>query len=115
MPNSSDKRFAGALQEEIKALQGAGRTREFKAGEVIFSAGGAGGGFYVVEKGEGEVSALVATEESRLLATIGPADFFGEMAVLDDAPRSATARAGVATRATFLSRDELLGLLEKKP
>jgi signal transduction histidine kinase len=57
----------------------------------------------------------VVGQEQRVLATIGPGDFFGEMAVVDDAPRSASAIAEKDTRAFFLGRDKLLGLLGRRP
>jgi signal transduction histidine kinase len=46
---------------------------------------------------------------------IGPGEFFGEMAVFDQAPRSATATAEMATRTLFISRDNLLELLRHRP
>jgi signal transduction histidine kinase len=50
-----------------------------------------------------------------MLATIGPGDFFGEMAVVDDGPRSATATAETATRTYFVKRQKLLDLIERRP
>lgn len=91
-----------------------GRTRKFLAGEVLFSAGEPGDGFYVIESGRVQISAPVVGGE-RLLATLGPGDSVGEMAVLDDAPRSATARAETDTEARHMRRDELLQILEKQP
>jgi signal transduction histidine kinase len=113
--SSSAQRFSGALQEELRALHQAGEARSFRAGEIVFSAGDPGDGFYLVESGQVQISAMVGNNESRVLATIGAGDFFGEMAVLDDAPRSATARAECDTTATFLSRAELLDLLDRRP
>ncbi len=92
-----------------------GRIRKFPPGEVIFSAGDSGNGFYIIETGRVQLSAVVANGEPRALAVCGPGDFFGEMAILDDAPRSATARAEIETEAIFLSREELLKLLETRP
>ncbi len=114
MPRRGE-RFSGAIRAELEALQSAGETRTFRAGEVIFSAGDPGDGFYVIENGRVQIIASFAGTEPRVLATITAGDFFGEMAVLDDAPRSATAKAETDTRATFLSRDELLELLERRP
>ncbi|MBI4622153.1 MAG: cyclic nucleotide-binding domain-containing protein [Verrucomicrobia bacterium] len=115
MATSNEKRFAGELSEELRALHSTAPDRLFRAGDVIFSAGDPGDGFYVVESGQVQISAVVGNNESRVLASIGPGDFFGEMAVLDDAPRSATARAEIDTKAFFLGRDQLLGLLERRP
>lgn len=92
-----------------------GQVRSFAAGEIIFKSGDPGDGFYVVESGRVRISAVVGQNEPRLLAVIGPGDFFGEMAVVDDAPRSATATAEVDTKAFFLAREKLLHLLTRRP
>lgn len=115
MASANAKRFVGVLSEELHALEADGHVRNFRAGEVIFSAGDAGDGFYVVESGLVRISVVVSGNETRVLATIGPGDFFGEMAVVDDAPRSATAIAEQDTKAFFLSRETLLRLLEERP
>ncbi len=112
---SSDHNISTTLQAELKALHAAGTVRRFPAGTLIFSAGDPGDGFYVIKSGEVRIDAIVANGEMRTLATIGPDDFVGEMAVFDDAPRSATARATANTEATFLSRDEALQLLDRRP
>ncbi len=106
--------FSGALRE-VPSLQTAGERRTFAAGEIVFSAGDPGDGFYVIEVGRVEILAPLVNGSPRVLATIEAGDFFGEMAVLDQAPRSATARAALHTQARFLSREELLALLEQEP
>jgi signal transduction histidine kinase len=89
--------------------------RKFRRGAVIFSAGDIGDGFYVVESGQVRISAVLGENEPRVLATIGPGDFFGEMSVVDDAPRSATATAEVDTQAVFIEREKLLTLIADRP
>lgn len=104
------------LGDEFRGPGGTSRVRRFKADELIFSAGDPGDGFYLIESGTVQITASVAgTTEPRVLATLGPGDSVGEMAVLDDAPRSATARASADTEAIFVSREELLLLLDRKP
>jgi len=115
MSSSTTSRFTSVLLDELRALKAVGIHREFPAGAVIFSAGDPGDGFYLVESGRVRISATVGDQETRLLAMIGPGDFFGEMAVLDDAPRSATAITEVATGTIFLGRDEFLRLLDQQP
>lgn len=106
---------AGLLNDQFQTLAAEGERRTFKPGEVIFSAGDEGDGSYLVVAGRVRISAVVGSNESRVLATLGPGDFFGEMAVLDDAPRSATATAETRTRTLFIQRGKLLDLLGRQP
>lgn len=115
MSSSSASRFTSVLLDELRALKAVGQRRNFAPDEVIFSAGDAGDGFHVVESGRVRIEAGEGEEGAHLLATIGPGDFFGEMAVLDDAPRSASATAEVETSTVFLGRDELIRLLHQQP
>jgi len=115
MPVASPAHAAKELSADLRALAPAGRTRTFASGKVIFAAGDAGDGCHVVVSGRVEISAPVAPGESRVLAHIGPGDFFGEMAVIDDAPRSATATAEQPTKTLFLEKRKLLDLLERRP
>ena len=115
MAPAEGKRFAGLLQEELQALQHTAKIRRFPPGETIFRAGEPGDGFYLVESGRVTISATVGEHESRSLANIVAGEFFGEMALLDDAPRSATAIADEETRAYFIGREEFLRLLEQRP
>ena len=112
---SSRKRSTDSAADHWRTLVSGGKPRTFQSGEVIFAAGDPGDGFYVVESGSVRISAVVGQNEPRLLAKIGEGDFFGEMAVLDDAPRSATATAEGETRVLFVERDQLLDLLERQP
>ena len=115
MSEPNEIRFANVLGAELRLPGNTGRTRKFSAGEIIFSAGDSGNGFYVLETGRVKLTAVVGNGETRVLAVFGPGDFFGEMAVLDDAPRSGTATAEEVSEAIFLSRDELLALLDQRP
>ncbi|MEO5958165.1 MAG: ATP-binding protein [Opitutaceae bacterium] len=93
-----------------------GRVRRFKAGETLFSEGESGDEFYLIESGRVEVSAtVVGGAEPRLLSTVGPGGCVGEMAVLDGALRSATARSATDTETVVISREELRQLLERQP
>jgi signal transduction histidine kinase len=115
MASSPRKRSSDGLNDAWRDLVSGGELRAFPAGAVIFAAGDPGDGFYVVESGAVRIEAVVGQNESRGLATIGVGDFFGEMAVLDDAPRSATATAEVDTTVRFVERDRLLQLLDRQP
>jgi signal transduction histidine kinase len=115
MSSTPDQRLVNVLLDELKTNGRSGEIRRFRAGETIFSAGDPGDGFYLVNAGRVKISAPVSQDELRLLAVIEAGDFFGEMAVLDDAPRSATATAETDTETLFLGRDQLLDLLQSRP
>ena len=67
-------------------------TQHFRAGENIFLEGDQGGSVYLIDKGKVEISKK-ADYEKVILATLGWNEIFGEMALVDNNPRSATAKA----------------------
>jgi MFS family permease len=73
------------------------------AGQAIFHQGDAGDRFYVIAKGEVDVSV-----DGAATASLGPGDFFGEIALLRDVPRTATVTARTALSAFTLERDEFI-------
>jgi signal transduction histidine kinase len=101
--------------QEFQDLQKTAELRSYSEGNVIFSQGDLGDGFFHVESGEVEISAQISNDERRVFARVGPGEIFGEMAVLDDGPRSATATAGCATRVYFIGREELFRILQDNP
>ena len=64
----------------------------FRSGTVIFNEGDPAGDVYVIISGEVEIVHIKDGEET-VVATLGKEDVFGDMALINDAPRSATARA----------------------
>jgi signal transduction histidine kinase len=109
------KLFSGLSAAELDLVRSSGVLREHPANFEIFKEGDAGDGIYVVTDGQVQISALVGQDERRVLGKIGPGDFFGEMAVLDNEPRSATATTEVASKLVFIPRDKLMRMLEKSP
>ena len=111
----SNKLFRQLLPQEMEHLHGATRELTFAADQPIFSQGDPGDGIYFVKEGSVQISTTVSTGDSKVLTRIGPGDLFGEMAVLDNDPRSASATAERPTTVFFISRPELLQLLERMP
>ncbi len=91
-------------------LEEEGTIRSFGPGEVVFSEGDEGDEMFVIDRGEVELFGRRG-EADILLAKLGPEEFFGEMAVLTGAPRSATARVLGTTELRVIGREELRGLV----
>jgi signal transduction histidine kinase len=107
--------FVQLLAAELQNLKRTAATFELHAGDVVFRQGDPGNGVYVVEDGVVEISALIQGQQRRVLSQLGPGTFFGEMAVLDEQPRSATVTALVDTTLSFISSEEMRGALAKSP
>ncbi len=85
------------------------------AGEALFTAGEPGESLYVVRKGEVELFIRDTTGQKILLAIAGANEVFGELALLDRSPRSATAVALMDSELLELDREDLLLLFQKTP
>ena len=107
--------FCQLSPEELGALRLIAHERTFGAGREVFEEGQKGDGMYVVKDGLVEISVLVGPDVRRVFSRIGPGDMFGEMAVLDEKPRSARAVAVNETAAYFIGREEMLALLGRSP
>jgi CRP/FNR family transcriptional regulator, cyclic AMP receptor protein len=80
--------FADLNQREVKQIARLFKQRTFPAGETVVQEGSGGAAFYVIESGEATV--FVAGKE---YSTLGPGDYFGEIALIDGGARLATVTA----------------------
>lgn len=101
--------------EELKVLRQVTLERRFATGQEIFREGEPGDGVYVVKAGSVEISGMLNQGTPRVFSTIGPGGVFGEMAVIEHRPRSASAVAVGDTEVYFIPRGELLTLIERSP
>ena len=107
--------FAELNQEELAELSARMVSRRFSAGQVVFHHGDPAGLLYIIQKGKIKISYATAEGQEALLAILGKDDFFGELALLDEAPRSATAQALEPTETLTLHREEFLHFLRHNP
>jgi ATP-binding cassette subfamily B protein len=82
---------------------------------VIFEEGDLGDRLYFIDRGEVEVVVTGPTGEERRVALLRDGDYFGEMALLEDVPRTATVRTRVPTTLLGLGREQFLDLLQAVP
>ncbi len=86
--------FEGLEEESLGKVAAIVKKAVVEEGEVLFSEGDPGDAFYIVHEGGVELSVSRPSGQVEKLAVKRPGEAFGEMALLNDAPRSATARAG---------------------
>jgi len=96
--------FAPLPAPTLEALASSMTRREVPAGETVFRQGDHGDRFYIVDSGEIEIEI-----DGREANVLGPGEHFGEIALLRDIPRTATARARKETQLYALERDAFLG------
>ncbi len=103
--------FAHVDDEALHALAGRMRRRRFRRNEVVFHRGDVGDSLQVVVSGGVKIVLPSEDGDEAIIASLWPGDAFGEMALLDGSPRSATATALEATETLSLPRDEFMRLL----
>ena len=89
-------------------------TVELAAGEVVFREGDLGTEMYIINEGKVEILNRMG-EEDRVLAVLEKGDFFGEMSVLEDLPRAATARALTDARLLQINGSTFDQMLQGNP
>jgi CRP-like cAMP-binding protein len=109
------KLFAGLPAGDLEQLKQSAHVLSFPAAYQIFKEGDRGDGLYLVREGQVQISAVIGQDERRILTRIGPGDFFGEMAVLDNAPRSASALTEEPSTLYFIPSPDLLEALDHSP
>jgi len=85
-------------------------TRDYAAGQTIFREGDKGGELFVVKRGKVEIRS-----GNRLLETLGENEIFGEMALIDDSPRSATVIAATDATVAPITEKQYLFLVRHTP
>jgi CRP/FNR family transcriptional regulator, cyclic AMP receptor protein len=102
--------FSGVSPKGLRALVAAATEIDVKPGKVLVREGGFDSDLFVIISGTAEVS-----RGSRRLRAMGEGDFFGEMALLNRAPRSATVTATSPMTVMVLGWRELEGILQEEP
>jgi CRP/FNR family cyclic AMP-dependent transcriptional regulator len=102
--------FAGLSRGELIALAKATEDMEVEAGKTLTREGESGREFFVIVEGR-----VAVTKDGDEIRTLGPGDFFGEIALLEDRPRTATVTAQSPLRFFVLTRQSFRSLLAHQP
>ncbi len=106
--------FAAIEGEELAALADIALEQTFQPGEIVFEENQAPHHLYIIVQGKVEVFRRVDSSE-RPLAFLGEKECFGEMAILDDQPRSASVRAAEPTTVLKIDRESFRELILERP
>jgi len=104
--------FKDLTKRELRAIERILHRRNYKEGEVIFNEGDPGVGMYIIEKGRINI---ILGKEQKLLAVLSDTEFFGEIALLSETPRTAGAISVMPTQILGFFQSDLFGLLETNP
>jgi len=102
--------FAGCSPAQVAEIAAVAQEDAFEIGQIVVTQGSLGQAFYLVLSGRVEIR-----RDGKSLGAFGPGEFFGEMSLLDQAPRSATVRAVEQTSCLMLSSWDFRALLENQP
>lgn len=102
--------WAGLNTKDLQAIIKVSEERKFETGDIILGKGEGGVGFYLIMDGSVEVKT-----DSKILAKLGPGQFFGEMSVIDNQPRSADVIAAEPSRCFIVSEWSFKALISENP
>ncbi len=112
---ASARLFEDLPRPALERLAERTQHRHFDAGEGVFNEGDPGAALYIVAEGEVRIDIASPAGEKVTLVFLGPGEAFGELALLDNAPRSADAVATEATTLLSLYRKDFFSILEGEP
>ena len=107
--------FSEVSTDDLRFVADALVESEYFPGERVFDIGEQGDQLYLIVKGSIGISLSPDPEAQEFVATIGAGEHFGEMNLLDDLPRSATAHVLEETRLLSLEKGRLRGLILSYP
>jgi len=103
------------LATEMERLREAMRPVELSDGDILFHRGDPGDAFYIVQSGQVRIFTCDEAGREITLARLGPGEAFGELALLDDNPRSASVSAIGPVTLLRLSRDDFRARVHASP
>ncbi len=107
--------FSGLPQGHLRRVVDIGLEEQYRIGATIFAEGEPGDKFYLIVEGAVRISRIVPGMGEEALAVLRPGAYFGEMSLIDDAPRSATAMCHEKCRLFVVNRPRPRGPAVRRP
>src|SRR5436305_968873 len=105
--------FAELDDRELASVAAVAKTRRYAKDDVVFHADESGDVFSLIKEGQVKVTMISPEGKENILSMLGPGEFFGEMALLDNEPRSATVIATEALELAIIWRSAFLHILSE--
>jgi CRP-like cAMP-binding protein len=107
--------FKGCTSEDFELISGLFQERKVKPNTTIFSEKMPAEALYIVKSGKVKISVMEGESDEIGLLELGPGDFFGEIALIQESSRAVTARAESAVEVLMLTRRDFVALLDLDP
>ena len=107
--------FEWLSKNELRIVEQMLHQRQYKKGETVFNEGEPGAGMYIVKNGEVGITRKMDNGAELALALVKECGFFGELALLDEIPRSASAKAATDAVLFAFSKPSLESLCRRNP
>jgi signal transduction histidine kinase len=105
--------FPGIPRDEANELVSVGEIRKFPANTILCHENAIASTFYIILDGNVKVTKMIDANQERMLKTLGAGDFFGEMALIHDAPRAATVTTVTPITAIEIRKDAFDNLMQR--
>jgi signal transduction histidine kinase len=107
--------FPELTTTELQVMDAAAQEQRYEPGDLLCREGEIGRRLFIISEGEAEI--FVQTDENQLILVknVGPADYFGEMALINDAPRAATVRAITKCSTLEIDREAFVATIDQNP
>jgi len=107
--------FRGSSAEEIDLAAGLFQERQIKQNTIIFTEKMPAEALYIIKSGNVRISVMAGEGEEKSLLLLGPGEFFGELALLQEESRLVSARAETPVELLLLTRNDFQALIELDP
>ncbi len=107
--------FKGCSTEELQLIQGFFQERLIKSNTIIFTQKMPAEALYLIKSGYVKISIMAAEGDEKTLLVLGPGEFFGELALLQEESRMVTARSDTAAEILLITRKDFHALMELDP
>jgi signal transduction histidine kinase len=105
--------FPGIPRDEANELVSVGEIRKFPTNTILCHENAIASTFYIIVEGSVKVTKMIEANQQRMLKTLGAGDFFGEMALIHDAPRAATVTSTTPITVIEIRKDAFDNLMQR--